>query len=127
MPEFNARLSNFATGNYLRLRWSVTGVPSGSAISSVTFKVKTTETDPDSALIISKTITTVNISGTGQIENTGATSGTGLVRVDLTSADTLLLTSGIRFVYWVDVSLSTGEISTLEAGVIFAQQGASHA
>lgn len=127
MPEFQSSIGNFCTGNYLRLRWSVAGVPSGSAISSVIFKVKNTESDPDSALVISKTITTVNVNGTGQIENTGTTTGTGLVRVDLTSTDTNFLTAGTQFVYWVDVSLTSGETVTLEKGAIFAQQGASHA
>lgn len=125
MSEFNGRIGNFTTGNYIRLKWGVTGIPNGSNIVSAVFKVKASETAPDSQLILSKAITTVNVSGTGQITDSGS-DGTGGLRFDITVADTNTLTAGTLYKYWVDVTLSTGEITTLEKGEIFATQGWSH-
>lgn len=123
MAQYNARISSFTDNSYLRLRYTVTNVPDSVTISAAQLTIKEGETDSEA--VIDKSINSSNAAGTGQIENTGA-SGTGVLRFDLPPADTALLTPGIQYTYWVDVTLSSGEITTIEKGLIYSQQGSSH-
>lgn len=127
MPNFNDIIGQFTLGSYLRLRYSATGLPSGSLLSTATLTIKETETA--SSALITKVITTSPSVGVGQVENTGA-SGTASLRFDLPPADTNLLVDidevPVNCYYWVDILLNTGEVTTIEKGRIFALQGSVH-
>ena len=119
-------ISGFCDNNYISLVFDVPGVPAGSLMSTGLLTIKLTETAPDSAIVISKTITTTNVPGTGHIVDDGA-SGIGEIRFDLPAVDTGLLIPDVQYRYWVDIVLDSGEPSTLERGIIFSKQGSDHA
>ena len=124
--ELGAIISGFTNNSDASFDWVVSGIPTGATLSTATFKVKLNETDPDSAILITKSITSSNQVGIGQIEDTGADT-IGKIRFDLTPTDTGQLIPGTKYVYWVYITLNTGEKSCLEKGIIFSEQGDTHA
>src|SRR5215831_3025393 len=103
MSNLNSVISDFTAGSSLTVRRTVTRLPNGSLIQTAVFTVKPAEPGPDNADIILKTITTVDQSGVGQVENEGGT-GTCQLRFELTEADTILLTPNQPYYYWIAVS-----------------------
>lgn len=45
----------------------------------------------DAAAVMSKSVTTTNVAGTGQIENTGAVGNVAIIRFDVFATDTIAL------------------------------------
>jgi len=119
MPNLNPVISNFTAGSSLTVRRTVTRVPNGSSIQAAVFTVKPAEPGTDNADIILKTITTIDQSGVGQVENQGCT-GTSQLRFELTETDTILLMPNQPYYYWIDVSLDLGVSTTVEKGKITA-------
>lgn len=121
MSDFSGGIYNFTNNSYLKLRYTITSVT--SPIDSAVFTIKLVETD--SVAVLQKTISATNSPGVGQIENDGS-SGTGIIRFDLPPTDTVLLTPGVKYTYWSDITLDTGEVTCIEKGKISPIQGSSH-
>ena len=119
MSTLNSIISNFAAGSSLTLRRTVTRVPNGSLVQTAVFTVKPAVPGPDAADVITKTITTVDQSEAGQVENQGCT-GTCQLRFELTETDTIQLTPNQPYYYWIDVVLDRGAATTVEKGKITA-------
>ena len=101
-------------GDQFSFRRIVRGVPAGVTISSAILTLKATIATADPGLF-QKSITSSNVVGTGQIEDTGA-SGIGKLRFDLTDDDTLLMTADTQYYFDIQVTMSSGDIFTLERG-----------
>jgi len=101
-------------GDQFSFRRIVRGVPAGVTISSAILTLKATIATADPGLF-QKSITSSNVVGTGQIEDTGS-SGVGKLRFDLTDDDTLLMTADTQYYFDIQVTLSNGDILTLERG-----------
>ena len=106
-------------GDKFSIRRTVRGVPSGITISGSILTLKSTIATADPGLF-QKSITSSNVAGTGQIENTGA-SGVGTLRFDLDDSDTLLMAADTEYFFDIQVTLSSGDIYTLESGVTSAK------
>ena len=106
-------------GDKFSLRRTVRGVPSGATISGSILTLKSTIATADPGLF-QKSITSSNVAGTGQIENTGA-SGVGTIRFDLDDSDTLLMAADTEYFFDIQITLSNGDIYTLETGVTSAK------
>lgn len=99
---------------------TVNDLPQASDGSQITIDkawlmVKTAYSVLDASATISKAVTSTNIDGTGQIEDTGA-DGSGRLRFDLTNADTTVVTADTTYVYSIQVKLSNGWVQELETG-----------
>lgn len=125
MPTFDATIDDLVAGDHRWITRSVTNLPSGYLLDKAWMTVKTnpaTDADPG---IFQKAITTSNVTGTGQITDTGV-SGTGAIRFDLAVADTVLLTPGTEYTYDIQVRMSNGSytiIETVEIGTVTTIQG----
>lgn len=106
-------------GDQFSIRRTVTGIPSGVLISSaqLTLKSSIAQADPG---VFQKSVTSTNVAGTGQVEDTGA-SGIGKIRFDLVAADTLLLTADTEYFFDIQVKLDNNDIITLESGTTSAK------
>src|SRR5689334_20862071 len=113
--ELNGRISGFTNDSDASFAWIVTGVPAGAFIASARFVVKPSQISPDSAIIISKVVTTSDNAGVGQVEDDGADT-IGRVRIDMTPSDSALLTPLTEYAYWIQITLNTGQKTTLEKG-----------
>jgi len=99
-------------GDQFSIRRTVIGVPAGITISSAILTLKSAI---GGTALFSKSITSSNVAGTGQIENTG-TSGISVLRFDILDDDTLLMTADTEYFYDIQVILSSSDILTLETG-----------
>lgn len=108
-------------GDIFSFRRTVTGVPSGVTIASAILTIKAALADVDGSAIVQKSITTSNVSGTGHVEDTGA-DGIGVLRFDMGSADTLAMTADIKYYFDIQVTLSSGDVLTIESGVTTAKE-----
>ena len=125
--EQNGIISGFTNDSDASFIWTVTGIPFGATIASAKFQIKPTETSPDSAVIISKNVTGTDSAGVGQVEDDGATDLIGRIRFDMIPANSALLIPGTQYAYWVQITLNSGQKTTLEKGQIFTEQGLLHA
>lgn len=103
-------------GDRFSIRRIVTGIPSGVLVSSASLYIKEALTDADSAAIIAKEITSSNVAGTGQVEDTGS-SGTAKIRFDLVVADTEAPVADQKYYFDMEVVLDSGDILTIESGI----------
>ncbi len=125
MPDYNAQISGFATGDDLLVRRTIdrsaSNLPAGVVIAQAWFTVKEEESDIDLDAIVQKDITTIDVSATGQIEEDGSASGGDadpILRFDLTDSDTRAIGTPHRF-YDIQVKTDTGSIYTGEKGEIW--------
>lgn len=97
----------------------ITALVSGVTISSaqLTLKVNITDADPG---LFQKSIAPANVAGTGRVEDIG-TSGTGQIRFDIVSANTLLMTADYEYYFDIQLKLSNGEVRTIERGYTSAK------
>lgn len=113
--ETNLHLGNgIVRGDQFSLRRIVRGIPSGQLITSAILTIKDAIATADPGLF-QKSITSTNVTGTGEIEDTGAT-GIAKLRFDITSTDTLLFTADTEYLFDIQVTLSDGTKYTLESG-----------
>ncbi len=113
-------ITAFAVGDDLDVQRSVTGISSSAPLTDAWLMVKVHAGDADSLAVISKHITTSLVSGTGQITDNGATSGTAQLLLNLMGTDTAGLTASIRYGYWIKVEVSGGRQYTIERGYLIA-------
>lgn len=107
-------------GNIFSLRRTITGLPSGITVSGAELTVKTSTSDADPG-IFQKTITSSNVAGTGQIEDTGST-GAAVLRFDLGSADTLAMVANTEYYYDINITMSDASLVTVESGRTSARE-----
>lgn len=93
-------------GDVFPLRRVISGIPSAITISSAKLTLKTTLSDADPGLW--------QLSAT--VEDAGS-SGTGTIRFDITSTQTLLMVADTPYYFDIQVTLSSGTILTPETGV----------
>ncbi len=106
-------------GNIFSDHHYITKIPSGITITAALLTVKTNISDNDPG-IFQKSITSADVPGTGQIENSG-TNGTATLRFDLTSVNTLAMIADVQYLYDIRVTLSTGDVLTVENGETSSQ------
>lgn len=99
-------------GDQFSIRRTITGIPTGLTISAADLTLKSTI---GGSALFSKSITSSNVVGTGQIEDTGA-SGVGKIRFDLTDDDTLLMVADTLYYFDIQITLDNSDIITLEHG-----------
>ncbi len=123
MPNFNATIENFVSGDDLQITRTITNVPSGASLTKAWFTVKFLWSATDTNTVIQKEITTADVPGTGQITDDGSGDQSAAVRFDLPSTDTLKLQKGLRYLYDIQVLTDGPAIYTPEIGTITALQG----
>ena len=106
-------------GDQFSIRRVVKGIPSSILVSSAQLTLKSTIATADPGLF-QKSITSANVAGTGQVENTGA-SGVAVIRFDINDDDTLLMAADTDYFFDIQVKLSNDDIKTIESGVTSAK------
>lgn len=103
----NLHLGNgIVRGDAFPLRRTVPSIPAGDAISSAKLTLKTNISDADPGLF----------QLTATIENSGSTSGIGVVRFDFSSANTLLMIQDQLYYFDIQLTMTSGNIITIEQG-----------
>lgn len=97
-------------------RFTVDMIGSGRTVTKAYFMVKPTYATADGSATISKTITTANSAGVGQIEDDGATDGSAILRFDLTNANTTAPTAETVYYWDVVAILDNAEAWTIDGG-----------
>src|SRR5205809_4627538 len=108
MPTFNGVISGFAQGDSVSRTVTVTSVPANDTLAKAWLTVKALITDADPGIFQKVIVPTATV-GQGQITDTGV-SGTGVLRFDLQSGDTALLTPNTSYFYDVKVKTASGLI-----------------
>ncbi len=122
VDDLDVRIDDVVAGDAYELTRTITLVPSGTTLADGWFTVKEHPDDSDAEAIIDKQINTVNDDAVGHITDTGA-DGTGVVRFNLSGANTLLLTPG-RDYYWdIQVKTAAADPYTPTMGKIRTRQG----
>lgn len=121
MPAATNTVVPVTQGDDLDLTRTIPGLPSGQSLTTAWLMVKTRASDADAAALISKTITTTNVAGVGQITDAGA-SGTAQLLFNLTAADTRALPPATPLALSVKVKLANGKEGTTELGTLTAAQ-----
>lgn len=106
-------------GDVFSIRRTVNKIPSSRTIAEAWLTVKAAIADADGSATFQKIITTADVSGTGQIEDSGA-DGSGILRFDLTAANTTAMTAGTQYFYDISIRLDNNSILTLETGMTSA-------
>ena len=104
-------------GDVFSLRRTITNLPAGVTVTKAWLMVKTAYSVADGSATISKSITSSNVAGTGQIEATGSsTSRTAVIRFDFTNTNTTAVTAAVVYVYDIQILLSNADLITIETG-----------
>ena len=106
-------------GDVFSIRRTVNKIPSARTIAEAWLTVKAAIADVDGSATFQKIITSADVAGTGQIEDTGA-DGSAVLRFDLVAADTLAMTAGTSYFYDIQIRLDNSAILTLESGTTSA-------
>lgn len=93
----------------------VPGIPSGLTVTAAALTLKTLNSTSDPG-VIQKLITTSEQAGIGYVETPGS-SGTAQLRFDLSAADTRVLTADLDYYFDIQITLSNGNIRTIERGI----------
>lgn len=115
MSTLTGTISGYVVGDNLEVRRTVTDLPDGIVVAWLTVKQHARKDDDAAAL--SKTITTSDVPGTGQITIAGGVGVAGALRFDLTQDDTLALGSR-TWVYDIQIKLDDGTVFTPEIGTL---------
>lgn len=116
MSDLSVTISGYVVGDDFEIRRTVTGLP--AAIATAWLTVKRYPTQPDDA-VLEKEITTGDDPGTGEIETAGGVGVSGVLRFDLTPANTRALAAQ-KWIHDIQIQLtgSPGKIYTIEIGTI---------
>ncbi len=106
-------------GDKFAIRRTVNRLPAGRTIAEAWLTVKAAIADADGSATFQKIITTTPSSGVGWIEDAGS-SGSGIIRFDLSSTNTLAMTAGSSYYYDIQIRLDNDDILTLEKGMTSA-------
>lgn len=117
MPNFNAVISGFVTGDDLDVIRSITSIPQGQTVTTAWMTVKENPAAPDVDAIFQKEITVVSSPGDGQITDSGS-SGTAIIRFEITRVETGLLSPGTLYYYDIQIKTSASKYYTPEKGMI---------
>ncbi len=102
-------------GDSFSIRRTVNKMPPSRTITKAWLTIKSSISAVDGSAEVQKTITSTLSSGVGVIENIG-TDGSGTLRFDLTSTNTLALTAGTVYYYDIQIKFDNSDIITLEKG-----------
>ena len=102
-------------GDIFSLRRTLNGLL-GRTVDEAWLMVKTGYGVADGSATISKNITGTDAPGTGQIEDSGATDGSAVVRFDFTNTNTTAVAAGTVYLYGIQALLSDGQVLELETG-----------
>ena len=111
MPTLNAVITSLVQGDGIDITVTVTKTTGNfvaDAITKAWFTVKSKVTDSDANALFQKVITTADVVGVGQITDDGAVSGTGSIRVELTNADTILLSGNKSYPFDLQLLTTSG-------------------
>ena len=103
-------------GDIISIYRTVNNIPSGDSISKAYLFVKAAYADADGSATFSKTVTSSNVAGTGQVEDTGSSDLSGRIRFDLTNANTTAVTADTPYYYDIQILTTLGSVFTLEIG-----------
>ena len=106
-------------GDVFSIRRTINNIPAGRTLAEGWLTVKAAIADVDASATFQKVITSSDVAGTGQIEDTGA-DGSGIIRFDISATNTLAMTAGTVYYYDVQVRLDNSDIFTLETGTTSA-------
>lgn len=106
-------------GDVFSIRRTVNKIPSSRTVAEAWLTVKAAIADADGSATFQKIITSTDVAGTGQIEDTGA-DGSAVLRFDLTAANTTAMTAGTVYYFDIQVRLDNNAILTLESGTTSA-------
>lgn len=106
-------------GDVFSIRRTVNKIPSSRTVVEAWLTVKAAIADVDASATFQKIITSSDVAGTGQIEDTGA-DGSAVIRFDLTAANTTAMTTGTVYYYDIQIRLDNSSILTLESGTTSA-------
>ena len=122
MPDLQAVIDEHVRGNDLDVIRTVSIVPTGQTITDGWLRVN--EITPAGTQVFEVHITPTLVAGSGQIEDTGAGDGIGLLRFEITHTNSLLLDANGTFAvpkahpYAIQIKTSGGKIYEFEQGVI---------
>lgn len=105
---------DYVIGDSVQIARTFINAPPGETIEMAWFTIKLDLNDADAAAVLQKTITTVDVPGTGFITN-GA-NGTGTLRFDIGPNDWGLMAAKITYFYDIQVRSSADAILTRELG-----------
>lgn len=103
-------------GDIFPMRWTIDLLASGRTVTKAYLMVKPTYATVDGSATISKTITTANSAGVGQIEDDGTTDGSAILRFDFTNTNTTAPTAETVYYWDVVAILDNGEAYTVDGG-----------
>ena len=106
-------------GDVFSIRRTINNIPAGRTLAEGWLTVKAAIADVDASATFQKVITSSDVAGTGQVEDTGA-DGSGIIRFDISATNTLAMTAGTVYYYDVQVRLDNSDIFTLETGTTSA-------
>lgn len=115
MSDLATEIAGFVVGDDLEIRRAVTDLP--AAIETAWLTLKHYPSQPDQDAKLQKRITTTDVPGMGQVVEAGGPGTDGDLRFDLTPDDTTRL-GPKRYVYDIQVKLTTGKVYTIERGTI---------
>lgn len=112
-------------GDIFSIYRTINNIPVGETVSQAWLMIKTAYSVADGSATISKQVTSSNVAGTGQIEDTGSSDQSARIRFDLTNSNTTAITADtVTYVYSIKILLSGGSALTLERGtVVFMSAG----
>jgi hypothetical protein len=116
MTKTGVRIDPVVIGDDFTVRRVYTGLPTGISIDTAWFTVKVSTSDPDPGLIQKVITPTEGPNGHIVVDNTSE----GFLEMffDPTRTETLMASTGIDYVYDVQVRTTTSKIYTLEKGNI---------
>jgi hypothetical protein len=126
MTKIGVKIKNLVLGDDKRIKRTYTSLPTGSVINKAWLTIKKKEKDLDAAALVQKSITTT-LTAAGQITDADTTSGDLAMYFDLSKSETGLAKPDIEYLYDIQVKKTTGEIHTLERGVIIFIRGITDA
>lgn len=115
--NLNGVISDLVVEDDYDLSRDIVGVPTDQSLVEAWVTVKENETDDDGEAILQKIITTISVSGVGQITDAGV-NGTGHVVFQFTSAETNLLEAERAYFYDIQVRTNAGKTATREKGYL---------
>jgi hypothetical protein len=110
-------IADLTIGDDYDIERDVEGIPEETVLSKAWLMIKDDEDDADEASLVTKEITEDEVSGVGQIMDTGA-DGTGHVFFQLTDADTETLTAFQRYWWGIKVLTDTDKKYTVLHGLL---------
>ena len=113
MSELAIEITGFVAGDDLEIRRTVTDLPAAITLAWLSLKRYPGLSDDDAKL--QKRITTTAVPGIGHIEDAGGAETDGILRFDLTAADTTALAVQ-NWVFDIQIKLASDKVYTIEKG-----------